>query len=139
MASPTVDTFFGGTLAFTTSTMMNALEIFDLNWSGAERPVVDVTHAGSGAATANEIGNADGMGIDIGDPGAFDVDYHFNPDVAIPLTATRETVTLTWPSGAIWTFLGCIQSISGAFPIRDKMAVTVSIKVCGPITRTAAP
>lgn len=138
MASPFRNTNFGGTLQWTTLTTLNNLELIDLNWSGAERPAIDTTHYGSGAAGATEIGNADFILGDVGDGGTFEIDYHFNPDKVLPLSGAVDTVTITFKAGATWVFQGGITNISGAFPMRDKMVFTVTVKVCGPIAVTAA-
>lgn len=138
MASPARNTNFGATVQWTTATTMNTLELIDLNWSGAERAMIDVTHYGSGAAGATEIGNAEHIPSDVGDPGSFDLDYHFNPDKVLPLTGAADTLTITFKGGATWVCSVAIASISGAWPMRDKMVFTVTVKILGAISVTAA-
>jgi hypothetical protein len=138
MPSPKRGTGYGSSLQWTANTMLNDLEMIDLNLGDMSSEVYDATHYGSGAAGASEMGNAEFIAGDVADPGSFEVEYHFNPDKVLPLSGAVDTATLTWKSGAIWVFPAKITNVSGAFPFRGKMVFTMTVKIMAAIAVTPA-
>ena len=129
MASPSVDIATGITIVFSTSAFL--AEILDITGPGLTRESVDVTHQGTVDARIHAP-------VDLFDGGEMSFDVHFNPDTDPPIDQDVETVTITWPSTAKWEFDGFMTAYEPSAPLEDKMVGSITIKVSGDITITAA-
>lgn len=136
MASNAVDVGYGLTIVFGTSSF--SAQILDVSMSGLSREVFDTSHMGTGAPGSNQLNNKTFIPSELVDGGELSFDIHFNPDTEPPLADAVETVTITWNGGATWAFSGAMTSYEPGAPLDGKMTASVRVKVCGPITVTAA-
>lgn len=139
MADPAVQTFYGTTVAFATTTGLNSLELIDISYQPGDRAYIDVTHYGSGAVGSNSIGNAEKIAGEILDPGSFRMVFHFNPSVEVIGTApVAENCTITWNGGTTWVFSCAWHPVSGSMPMNDKGTLELHVECLGTITVTDA-
>ena len=129
MPSPDVDIATGITIVFGTSAF--EAEITDVAGPTSSRDSVEVTHQES-------IGGREFTPTDLPDYGEISWDIHFNPDDDPPVDLAPEVITVTWPSGATWAFLGFVTSYEPAGPLLDKMTGSITVKISGVITVTPA-
>jgi hypothetical protein len=118
----------GATITFGTSAY--TAELTDIQWTGIERTVVDITHLGSSQARVFMPG-------DLYDPGSAQLSVLF--DVRTPRPAMNnaaETVTLTFPSSDTAVASGFFSGWEFGVPLEDKMTATVNVKFTGAITFT---
>lgn len=108
-------------------------EILDTTPPGQSRESIDTSH------TATPNGDMTFIPSKLVDNGECQVELAFHPDVAVPIHSDPETVTIHFPSGTTWSFQGFLTNHEPAAPIDDRMTVTATIKVSGPITITPAP
>jgi hypothetical protein len=83
---------------------------------------------------------------DLYDPGEITLDIMFDPSLTVPMFAQEvlETITITYPvpaglsTGATWACSGFVTGHSPTAPLEDKMTASLTIKLSGNITKTAA-
>lgn len=144
MAGTPVDVGTGTTIGFADSNFTS--ELLSLEWSGISKPSIDVSHMGTPDAGAGKIGNMPFISGDLTDPGEITVEFHFDPDKDVPINGSdaAEVITITWPkvpadaSAATWVVTGFVTSFEISDPLEDKMTATMTIKLSGNITLTAA-
>lgn len=129
MASPTVDISTGITIVFGTSSF--SAQILDVTPPSQSRESIPTSHQGT--TTAHTY-----LPADLVENGELTFTIHFNPDTVPPIDAAAETVTITWPAGATWAFSGFMTNYEPDAPFEGKMTGTVTVKVTGDITVTAA-
>lgn len=134
MPSSNVDIGTGSTIVFGTSGF--SADITNFSISGLTREVIDVSHLGTSPAGAGEIGSREYLAGDLSDAGEISINGNFNPDLIPPIEGAPETITVTFPEGAIWTFSGQMTSYGQETPLEDKMSFTATVKAVGPITVT---
>lgn len=139
MAAPVVDTFYGTTVAFTTATALNSLQLIDINWSPGDRTYTETTHYGTGAVGAAAIGNATKIASKVVDAGSFSFTYHFNPDTEdIGDGAETDTCTITWPDSGTWAFSCAYHPTAGTMPMKEPGTIDLHVECLGAITVTDA-
>lgn len=111
-------TFGGGFLA----------EIIDTTPPEISREAIDTSH------TTTADGAMTFIPSDLIDYGEMTVEINFDPSLTPPIEDDPESVTISFPSGAAWSFSGFLTNYSGAAPIDDRMTATVTVKVTGKIT-----
>ncbi len=142
MAGSPVDTAFGITLSFATSSF--TAQIKDISWPSMSRDAHETTHQGTALAGANEFGNRTFIPSDLSDPGEVTVEMHFNADTVPPTDAATEVMTMTWPKVAadttapIWTASVFCTSYDPGAVLGDVMTASATWKVTGPVAITAA-
>lgn len=142
MPGTTVDTAHGTTIVFGTSSF--DAEVVGYGLSGQSRTMIDTTHLGTAAPSANTIHNRTFLPSDISDPGELTLDIHFNPENLPPINGPLETITLTFPLASgdstptIYTFSGAVSGFEETSALDDKMTATMTVKISGAITKTAA-
>ena len=136
MASPAVDSTVGTTIAFGTTSF--SAQVTAIDWTGVERPSLNTSHFGTTAVQSGDWNNATFVLGKIVDGGEITLTLHYNPDTAPPFGAVPETITITTKSGATLVFSGGLVGGGVSMPLDGIMEQTVVIKVCGPVTRTAA-
>lgn len=121
----------GTTIAFGTSGWAaNVVSIGDL---GEERPSIDTTHLATSDARTYIPGN-------LRDGGTLTIEAQHDPSQLPPITAAAETITITFEDTSTCGFTGFCTSykIGGITSDEALMTATVSIKVSGKLTWTAA-
>ena len=119
-------------------------DITAINWSGINRPAVDVTHLGVTDPGANNFGNMLFLPSKIADPGELELTINFDPDDDPPMHAEAETITLNFAqitgdtSPADWEGSGFVTGFSFNGAIQGKLEGTITIKFTGAITMTDA-
>lgn len=86
-----VDTAFGTTLTFGTSTALNSLKVMAVRVNGISREDVDTSHLGT-------TGYKTYQPSDLIEGGTIDIDFQYDPTVVIPHSAAAETLTIA-PGG----------------------------------------
>lgn len=136
MPSPTQDISSGATIVYGTSNFTALLK----NHSIPEISCNDVetTHQASVAGTDYTKKVRTFEPGDFLDMGEFTGEYYFNPDL-IPPVGIKQTVTITWPSGATWVFQGYMKSVGGdPVEMDGAMMISAVTKCAGPIEQTSA-
>ncbi len=142
MAGTAVDTPHGTTVAFGTSSFSANLKSYTL--SGQAREMHDTTHLGTAAPGANAIHNKTFLESDISDAGNMVMTIHFNPENLPPINDSFEVVTVTFPLASgdttptIYVFNGAVSDFDEDSPSDGIMMATMTVKISGPITKTAA-
>lgn len=129
MGSDPVDIAVGITIAFGTSGF--TAEILDVTPPNTTRDSIDVSHQLTTPAKVF-------IPADLYDSGEASFDFHFNPDTNPPIDQPLEVVTLTFPSGAIWSFDAFMTDYAPDAPLNDKMVGSATLKVSDEITITPA-
>ncbi len=132
-----IDVGTGTTISFGTSGF--SAYILEVGGPGISREVVDTTHMGTTGGKTYRPG-------DLYDGGELSLSVAFDGSISPPMLAGEqpETITVTWPipaglsTGAIWSFSGFMSNYTPTSPIEDKMTASVTVKVTGSITLTAA-
>lgn len=138
----TVDIGTGTTIGFGTSGF--SLELLDVDGPGLSREFVETSHMGTAAPGAGQMGNKTFLPKRQVDPGELTFECHLDPDVIPPIHAAAETITITFPlpaggaTAATWACSGFITSYEPSDPMEDKMTVSITVKLTGPITVTAS-
>ncbi len=127
--SPPVDIAIGITIVFGTTGF--TAEILDVTPPNTTRDSIEVSHQ---LTTPAKVFTP----ADLYDSGEASFDFHFNPDTDPPIDQPEETVTLTFPSGAIWSFLAFLTDYAPDAPLNDKMVGSATLKVSDEITITPA-
>ena len=132
------DTFFGGTLAFGTSTVLS-IEI--LSGSRTGMSIVDIN-------TSTTITTGDSHTYIPGDlieGGSYQFDVLYDPDDDMDaLMGISQTITITYAvhsskSTAVRkVFTGWINSFDEQLPLEDKLTASLGIKVASDVTHTAS-
>ena len=136
MASPSVQVADGATITFGTSGF--SAQVTGFSWGGVTREAIDTTHLGTAAPTAGNIGNKTSIPSTMVDPGELSLDIHINPDAFPPLHGDPETITVTWNSGATWVCSGYATGFDIDAQLENKVTGTLTIKMTGEVTPTAA-
>ena len=142
MAGQPVDVSTGLTIVFGTSGF--SAQIIGAGISGKSRKAIDVSHMGTATPGALEDGNMVFIPGRLSDPGSLDVEFHYNPDTIPPIDLAEEVITVTYPkapgdtSATIKVFNGFFTSHDEAYPLDDKMVLSGTIKITGPIVTTKA-
>jgi len=135
MASPLVNVGTGSTMTFGTSGFQTSTEVLSMSWSGFSFESIDVTQMGSTPGREFISG-------DLYDPGALELELHFNPDIPPPVTGVSETITLTFPpvtgqgTTGKWAASGFFTNFDVNVPLEDKMTASASFKFTSTITFT---
>lgn len=142
MAGGTVNNGTGVAIVFGTSSFSS--ELLSIDGSGVSRVSIDTSHHGTAAAGALDFGNMTSIPGDLSDPGAIDIELHFDPDQEPPIDQPAETITITFAKFAadatatIWAASGYMTDFNWGVPLEDKMTATATIKFSGPVSITAA-
>ena len=128
-----VDVGTGSTLTFGTSAFEADILLEDFDFSGFDRPVIDITHMGSTGSREYMLG-------DLYDTPTLNATVQWNPDEEAPSTAAAETITATFPipagkaSGATMAGSGAVVSWGATIPVEDKMTASLTIRYLNDIT-----
>lgn len=142
MPGATVNDGTGTTITFATSSF--TAEITNIEWGGIERESIDTTNLSAAAPGANDFGNRTFIPSALADPGELTLEIHFNPDTLPPVHLVAETITVTFPlvsgdtTAAKWAGSGFATGYGAVVPLGDKMTTTMTVKMSGNQTRTAA-
>lgn len=129
------DTGTGTTITFGTSGWTG--QITNVDWDQLTRAVIETSHLGT--ADANTY-----MPSDRYDPGEITIEGNFDGDDETPIAEDPETITVTFPlkSGdstpGNWAATGFATSFRFGLPDEEKQTFTMTIKLSGAITYTAA-
>lgn len=142
-ASALVGVGTGTTIVFTTSTFTSNMT--GLDWTGIKRKALDTSYMGTTALTSNasSLGSMTFIPAALTDPGSIKFKVQFNPD-KIPIIDTgAETVTVTFPkgantTGAKWAGTGFVTDFELHDPLDGIMEATITVKMSGNVTFTAA-
>lgn len=126
----------GSTLAFGTTTTFEPI-MTRIAHSGISRVALDTSHMGSTPArtfTPGELYDGGEVTID------FYLDNYSNVNKIPPFTTAAETITIKWGLGTGFStaFSGFITNWDWDDPVEDLITGSVTIKVAGAITHTAA-
>lgn len=122
MPAVTPDTGIGTAIAFSSGFLSRVLS---LEISGIEREELDGT-------TMASTGNAKQfVPADLYDPGEMTIEGQFDTDVAPPITAVAEAITITWPDAETWACSGFLKSFSVNATPQEIMTYTAVIKFTG--------
>lgn len=131
------DTFFGGTLAFSTSSF--TVDILEISRSGVSVADIETSHASTSG------GYKTYMPADLIEGGTYEVTIAHDPDDDVEgQIKVVQTITHTYPlpsgqsTAADKEFSGYINSYDEALPVDDQMTATITIKVAGAVTTTAS-
>lgn len=142
MAGTNVDVSTGLTVVFGTSAFTG--DVIGLTIDGITRVAVDTSHMATAAAGAGKYGNMTFISGDLSDPGSLGLEIHFNPETTPPIDLVAETITITWPlaagdsTAAKFAASGFCTDIGIAAPLDDKMVQSLTFKISGNVTLTAA-
>lgn len=137
-----VDLGTGTQIAFLTSGF--SAQVLDVTPPEVSRESVDTSHMGTAAPAAGSFGNRTFIFGKLVDGGELSFEIHFDPDDVPPIHELAEQIKITFPvpagltNGAEWEFPGAMTSYAPAVPLDDKMVASITVKVAGPIARTAA-
>lgn len=123
MAAGDTDIGTGSTITFAGY----SAEVLDISWSGISREAIDISHMGTTGGRAFKPG-------DLYDPGEITVEYHFKSTAAPPMTATADTITITFPDLADWSAQGFMTGFEFHDPLEDKMTARATFKITGAIS-----
>lgn len=132
----------GTTIAFASSGF--AAEITGVALAGVSREAIDTSHMGTTPTPAGKMGSRTFMPGDLSDGGELTLEIHHDPDLVPPFDTGAEQVTVTFPvpsgltNGATYVFQAFVTGYQATIPLEDKMVATLSVKISGPITPTAA-
>ena len=142
MAGTTVDIGHGATLVGGTSSW--AADILSISIDGSSRAAIDTSHMGTTAATATNFGARTSIPDALDDAGSVTLEVHFDPDNVVPTALVAETWTITFAkvaadaTAAIWAFSGFCTDYSASVPFDDKYTASMTLKISGLVTQTAA-
>ena len=142
MAGATVDIGTGTTIGFGTSSWTS--ELLSIDWSGISREAIETSQMATAAAGANKFGNRTYVPGQLSDPGELTCEFHLDPDKEPPIDQPAETITVTFPlvsgdsTAANWACSGFATGFSASIPLEDKMTATMTIKLTGNVSQTAA-
>ena len=147
MAGTTIDIGTGSTIVFADS--LYTANLLSVDWSGISRETVDANHMGVVTTnTTPTFGSAEFLPVDIADGGELAVEVQFDPAQAPPMipavVGDSELITLTFPlvSGdstpADYAFQGFCKNMDITAPLEEVMTATLTIRVTGGVTKTAA-
>ena len=122
----------GTTLAFTTTSGWTP-DYISITGPGATREVLDSTHLGTTGARSKEPG-------DLPDWQPFTCEYFFDPDDGYPpISAAKETVTITNPDTSTEACTAFVSGFEGATRVTDElMRCTLTVQPAGAVTLTPA-
>lgn len=106
-------------------------EILDVSPPGASRESIQTSHMGT--EDAHTFTPAD-----LVDWGEMVVEMAFAPLTTPPITAAKETITITFPDSgtSVWTFDGFMTGFEPSAPLEDRMTASATIKVTGKVQVT---
>lgn len=149
MAQAVPDTLVGSILTFAAvageMTDGFAMEVTSIN-PELESGIIDTTHMGNPPAVAGtSFGGRTYMSAKL-QPGTITVEGHFNADLIPPLVGDSGAMTLTYPlasgdvSAAKWEGDVHVESVSinGSVDPEDHMTISLTLRIAGLITFTAA-
>ena len=119
----------GITIEFATSTF--TAEINDVTPPASSRGSIQTSHMGTTGAHTHKP-------LTLVENGECEFEINFDAETAPPIDQDPEQVTITFPSGATWAFEGFMTNYAPTTPFEGKMIATVTVKVSGAITITAA-
>ena len=122
-----VDTAFGTTVTWGTSTELNALKVMAVRVGGISREDVDTSHLGT-------TGYKTYQPSDLIEGGTLEIDVQYDPTVAIPHSADAETLTIApggQSSSAKLTGPGYINNVSMPMEYGNTglMIQTITVKL----------
>lgn len=138
----TADIGTGTTIAFGTTGFQ--AQVTGVSLAGIAREAIDTSHMATTPTPAGKMGSRTFMPGDLSDGGELSLEIHFDPDDVPPISQPAEQVTVTFPipagltNGATYVFSGFVTGFQANVPLEDKMTGTLTVKVSGPITVTAA-
>lgn len=111
--------------------------VLDITPPGVSRDGIDVTDRDSAGGWGEFIPSS------VKDPGEVSFDVNYQPavhDVLLDQFDTQDVSNwlVTWPDGATWGFTGFLTGFETDAPHDDKLSASITIKVSGQLTRTAA-
>jgi len=112
----------GTTITFGTSGL--TAEVLNINISGEEVPVIDVTNMGTTGYREKIFG-------DLAEPPMMEVEALFDSTDIPDLTAAVETVTLTLPNSDTLAGTAKIVQRGMTIPLEDRMVVTFTVQFDG--------
>lgn len=142
MPGYTVSAGHGTTVVFGTSAFTS--DILSVGFPDISRESLPTSHMGTAATTSGGVGSMTSIPAALVEPGSMELELHFDPDQVPPIDLAQETITVTWPKAAAdstaanWAFTGHCTNYSPAAPFDDKMTGSLTVKVSGKITFTAA-
>ena len=140
MAGVAVDIGFGTSVVFGTSGFSANLLSLDIGGIAVETP--ESSHMGLSSPSAGTYGNREFLSGGLIDGGEVTMEFHFNPNDAVPVVGTSETVAISFPlaSGdttrANWAFTGIVSGFNPSVPMDDVMTASLTVKVTGAVTQT---
>ena len=142
-ASALVGVGTGTTIVFGTTSFTSNL--LSLDWTGIKRKPLESSYMGTTALTSNatQFGSMTFIPGALTDAGSIKFKVQFNPDKIPILDSAAETVTVTFPkgantTGAKWAGSGFVTDFELNDPLDAIMTATVTVKISGNVTFTAA-
>lgn len=132
---PVTDEGRGTTILFGTSAF--SANLLAINGFGFSRAAIETTRM-------NTSTNRTFMPEDLVDRGELELELEFDPSLTPPIASAAETVTITFPvpsgltTGATWAASCFATNYSGAVRIAERMQCTLTLKISGAVTITAA-
>lgn len=114
----------GATLTFASGFGALALS---MNWTGITREAIETTNLATTAGKTFQPSR-------IYDPGELAVELQLDSDLAPPITATAESVTITFPDAETRSASGFLTSFEMNVAGEEVMTASATIKFTGAIT-----
>lgn len=131
---PLGDTDIGTGSLVTFGTSTYSAQVLNIDWSGFSREAIDISYMKQTTDTATATGHMFKPGR-IYDPGEITVEYNFNSTLNPLITATPESVTISFPaiSGTAdtWVATAFVTGFEIHDPLEDKMTSRMTLKVTG--------
>jgi hypothetical protein len=127
MGDTAVNTGTGTTITFSSGFVAN---VRSLQRAGVSRAVIETT----GLATADA---RTFMGGDLIDNGTMQITMAYLPATAPPMTGAATAFTLTYPAGTTEAGNCFLSDWSAEIPIDELMTISCTLRITGPVTRTA--
>jgi hypothetical protein len=121
----TPDIGTGMTVLFGTTSF--SAPVLSARHTGMSRKAIQTSHMGT--TTAHTF-----MPGDLYDPGSLELSVQLDTDAVPPITATAETVTLTFPDAETRSYSGFITDVSEVYPLEEIMTADITVKLTGAIT-----
>lgn len=125
MAAQTCDVGTGTTLLFGTSGF--SMQVTNVNHTGINRGQIESTHLGTTTARTFKPKR-------LYDPGQLEIEGHYDPSKAAPITGAVEVITVTYPNGETKSFSGFLTDFRDVAPLEERMSFSATIKATGALT-----
>ncbi len=132
---PIQDVGTGTSITFGTSGF--SARVASIDGPGFSRTSVETTHLST-------TGNRTHMPGDLVERGELTLSVHHDPSLTPPIAAAAETITITWPipsgltNAATWVFSAFCTGYSPSVAIDELMTASLTLKISGGVTITAA-